>query len=160
MKIRDFQIKDADTCFKIRAAAFIEKFYDEIGSSGVVAGINAYMPHDFVRIAESNPTFIVEDDGCSLGFITLKIIEDTAEILFLYVDIHELKKGIGRKLIKYSEEWVRDRYPRTNKMVVDTGIPKYNQKFYEKMGYVVIGESALPFPDGPVKAVRLSKTLC
>ena len=52
MKIRVFMPSDADFCFRVRSSAFIQKFYNEIGSEAVTAGVNAFMPSDYILMAE------------------------------------------------------------------------------------------------------------
>ena len=44
--IRYFEAQDAIRCFKIRTAAFIQKFYSELGARATSAGVNAFMPDD------------------------------------------------------------------------------------------------------------------
>lgn len=151
---------DAEACFRIRAEAFIKIFYDEIGPEGVAAGINAYMPSKYVFMSETMPMFVAVNDETPIGFITLRFLEDSEiEILFLYIQLDCLGKGIGAGLVRYAEDWIRKQYPETSRIVLDTAVPKYNQKFYEKIGYTKAGESMCQYPDGPVKAIRLKKEL-
>ena len=49
--------------------------------------------------------------------------------------------------------------PDIDTIVVDTIIPKYNQKFYEKMGYEKVGESFCDYPLAKIGAVRLEKLI-
>jgi len=160
IRIRDFQSSDAEACFRIRAEAFIKLFYDEIGSDGVVAGINAYLPGKYIRMAEKTPIFVAVDGDAQIGFIALRSVDNaTIEILFLYIRLDYLRKGVGAQLVRYLENWVRKQYPAIERIIVDTAVPRYNQKFYEKIGYSKVGESECQYPAGSIKAVRLLKVL-
>lgn len=158
--IRRFESSDAEACFRIRAEAFIKLFYDEIGPDGVVAGVNAYLPESYIQMAKTMPIFMAVDDQAQIGFIAARFIGPaTIEILFLYIRLDHLRRGIGSQLIRYLENWVRKHHPQTERIIVDTAVPKYNQKFYEKFGYSKVGESECQYPEGSVKAVRLMKKL-
>lgn len=144
----------------MRAGAFVQEFYGELGPKAVAAGINAYMPRDYVRMAETMPTFVAVDQQEPIGFVTVRFTDEaTSEMLFLYVKLDRTGRGVGSELLRFAEQWVRKEHPQINQMVVDTAVPRYNQGFYEKLGYKPIGESECPFPDGPVRAVRLGKDL-
>ena len=159
-EIRKFQPEDAEACFRIRAEAFIKIFYDEIGPNGVAAGINAYMPSKYALMGEKMPIFVAVNNQEQIGFITLRFNDDsTIEILFLYIRFDCIGRGVGSELVRVAEDWVRKHHPEIGLMVVDTAVPSYNQKFYEKIGYKKIGESQCQYPDGPVRAVRLMKEL-
>ncbi len=158
--IRPFKDCDAETVFKLRAEAFVTQFMEELGPERCAAGINAYMPSDYLRMAEEMKFFIAEDRGTPVGFYTIKLDDETtAELLFIYIATKNLRQGIGSLLIRHSEEWIRMNWPEVTTYVVDTGIPKYNGDFYRRMGFVETGKSACPFPDLPIPALRLSKRL-
>lgn len=55
MKFRPFEPDDAEFCFRIRSQSFIQKFYGELTAEEVAAGVNAFMPSDFMRMAEEMP---------------------------------------------------------------------------------------------------------
>jgi len=159
-EIRKFKPSDAEDCFRIRAEAFIKLFYEEIGADGVVSGINAYMPNKYIPLADAGVIFVTVDGQTQIGFIASRFVENTAiEILFLYIRLDSLGRGVGTGLACYLEDWVRKNHPEIDQIVVDTAVPKYNQKFYEKIGYSKVGESECQYPDGPVRAVRLIKRL-
>jgi hypothetical protein len=52
MHFRKFKAKDAAFCFKIRSHAFIQKFYGELGLEAVAAGVNAYLPDDYIQMGK------------------------------------------------------------------------------------------------------------
>jgi GNAT superfamily N-acetyltransferase len=160
IEIRKFQPLDARDCFRIRASAFIKLFYDEIGSEAVTRGINAYMPGDFIQISENLPMFVAFENQSLVGFIAARSIEQSKiEILFLYVRLDTLGKGIGTMLAKHFESWVGQHASAVQQIVVDTAVPKYNQKFYERLGYAEVGDSECNYPAGSIRAVRLAKNL-
>jgi ribosomal protein S18 acetylase RimI-like enzyme len=159
-KIRNFQPSDAEACFRIRSEAFIKLFYSEIGPDGVTAGINGYLPAKYIEMAKSMPIFVAVNDEELVGFIASRLIDKTTmEILFFYIKIDYLRKGIGTKLLRYLEEWIIQNHPEIRRIFVDTAVPRCNQKFYEKAGYVKAGYSKCRYPDGSVAAVRLVKEL-
>ena len=160
LKIKPFETSDAQVCRSLRSKAFEELFSKEIGQDAARSGIETYAPEDIVLLAENNPFFVAEAQSEIVGFIGSKIHdESTIEILFLYVDLNFLRKGIGSGLLHHFEEYVIKNLPNIKTIIVDTVIPRYNQKFYEKMGYVKAGNSFCSYPSGKVRAVRLEKLL-
>jgi GNAT superfamily N-acetyltransferase len=160
IEIKRFWPSDAEDCFRIRASAFIKLFYDEIGSDAVAKGVNAFMPADYIRFAEKQPVFVAFEDLTPVGFIAARFIDQsTIEILFLYVHLDFLGKGIGTMLISHFESWLGKHHKRLQQILVDTAVPKYNQRFYEKIGYSKVGNSECQYPDGSISAVRLAKKL-
>ena len=136
MIFREFKETDAVFCFKIRCAAFIQKFYNEIGPIAVSAGVNSYMPHDYIKISNQMKVFIVEDGDEKIGFISIKKKDDqTIEIPFLYLDLKFIDKGYGTGTMRYGEKWIRENWPGVNKIFLDTIVPKYNGGFYKNFGY-------------------------
>jgi len=160
IQIRKFIPSDAEACFRIRTEAFIKLFYDEIGPDAVTAGINAYMPDKYVHLAETIPIFVALDGNTPIGFIASRLVERAIiEILFLYINLDYLRRGIGARLVRYLESWANKRHPEVGRIIVDTAVPQYNQKFYEKIGYSTVGKSTCQYPDDTIKAVRLMKKL-
>jgi len=158
--IRPFRPEDAEACFRIRAEAYIREFYQELGPEGVSAGINAYMPGDYVSMSKTMPTFVADLDGIVAGFCMICFLDSaTAELLLIYVHLTLLGQGIGTRLTRHAEAWLVEHRPQVTKMVVDTVIPRYNQAFYERLGYAPLGDHPFEFPGRAVRAVRLSKRL-
>ena len=101
--IRPFKDSDAETVFKLRAEAFVTQFFEELGPERCAAGINAYMPSDYLRMAKDMKFFIAEDSGTPIGFYTIKLDDEkTAELLFIYIATRNLRRGIGSQLIRHS----------------------------------------------------------
>ncbi len=70
-----------------------------------------------------------------------------------------MNQGIGSELLLHFEEYAKNYLPDIETIIVDTIIPKYNQKFYEKIGYKKVRESFCDYPSGKIRAVRLEKEL-
>ena len=160
INIRCFEASDAETCFKIRSEAFIRRFYNELGARTTSAGVNAFMPNDYVRMAQTTPFFVVEDSRSVIGFFTIKRKDAlTAKIPLIYIDLNQLGKKIGRTLIEYIEHWVTANWPEVTALIIDTVIPEYNSGFYRKVGFTPVGNSNCDFPDMKVPALRLEKKI-
>ena len=160
MKFREFRNDDAEFCFKTRSAAFIEKFYNEIGSQIVSLCVNAHMPQDYIEFSKNMKIFILEDLGEKVGFLTIKRIEkEVAEIPLIYFSLNKLGKGYGRISMEYIEEWIKENWKDVNKIFLDTIIPDYNGSFYSKMNYKEIGESVCTFSGQKVRAKRFEKKI-
>ena len=160
MNIRKFKPDDAETCFRLRSNAFIQKFHNELSLREIASAVNAYMPIDYIRMAEEMPFFIVEENDRIFGFFNLKRKDErTAELPLIYIDLDTLGKGIGSACIDYIEGWLSSNWKEVNKLIVDTVIPKYNSEFYEKAGFKPMGDVYCEFPENKIKALRLAKKL-
>lgn len=160
MKFRPFRPDDAETCFRLRSSAFILKFYRELTKEDIAAAVNAYMPSDYVVMAERMPFFIVETGDETAGFFTLKRIDEhTAELPLIYVALENIGKGIGHACIDYMDEWLSANWPEIETLIVDTVIPEYNGGFYRKVGFVPAGDVFCEFQGHRVKALRLAKRI-
>jgi GNAT superfamily N-acetyltransferase len=158
--IRRLEPDDAEACFRIRTDAFVQRFYAEMGPEGVAAGINAYLPSDYARLAETSPAFVAVEEGVVVGFAALRVVDEaTAGIHFLYVRLDRTGRGIGRVLVERLESCVRGDYPQIARIVLNTAVPRYNQGFYERMGYVHGGEGVCHYPGRSVRAVQMVKEL-
>jgi len=160
MKFREFRNEDAAFCFKTRSAAFIEKFYNEIGSQIVSLCVNSYMPQDYIKFSKNMKIFILEDLGERVGFLAVKRIEkEVAEIPLIYFSLNKIGKGYGRRSMEYIENWIKENWKDVNRIFLDTIIPDYNGGFYLKMKYKEIEESVCTFSDQKVRAKRFEKKI-
>jgi GNAT superfamily N-acetyltransferase len=158
MNFRQFSESDAEFCFKTRSNAFIQKFYGELSPQEIAACVNAYMPDDYTRMSRERPVFIVEENDISLGFFSLKRLEDgTAELPLIYVDLAKLGHGVGSACLKYIENWLVVNWPEIKVLIVDTVIPLYNSGFYQKAGFIPLEEVLCEISGLKIKALRLSK---
>jgi GNAT superfamily N-acetyltransferase len=160
LKVRRFMKEDAEFCFKVRSRAFIIEFYDELGPSAVAAGVNAYMPSDYVQMSEEQEFFVAEFDHSPVAFFTLRREDlSSAEIPLIYLDLDYLGKGIGSWCIQYLEDWVKQNWIEVTTLFLDTVIPKYNGGFYRKMGFESTRECYCEFSGYRVPAIRFEKRL-
>jgi hypothetical protein len=160
MEFRRFEEGDAEFCFRVRLEAFVNKFYSEIGPEAVAAGINAYLPVDYVRMSGKMPILIAENRDERIGFVSMKRLSETvAEIPLIYLKLSELGKGYGTEALGRAEEWIRTEWPDVEKIIIDTIIPEYNGGFYLKSGYLRTGTTSCDFPDMTLAAVRFEKYL-
>lgn len=126
MTFRQFAPEDAEFCFRVRSTAFIIKFYGELSPQEVAAGVNCYMPSDYIKMAETQPVFLCEQGGQRLGFFTLKRHDhSTAELPLLYLDLQHLRKGIGTAALRYAEEWIQTNWKEVTSFLIDTVIPSF-----------------------------------
>jgi GNAT superfamily N-acetyltransferase len=160
MNIRRFQNDDAETCFRLRSNAFIQKFYGELTPQEVAAAVNAYMPNDFIDMSKIMPFFTVEQNNSPIGFFNLKRKDEkTAELPMIYIDLHNIGKGIGTACIDYIEKWLSLNWKEIRSLIVDTVIPIYNSGFYKKIGFIPNEDVFCKFSGIKVKALRLVKKL-
>lgn len=158
--IRSFVPGDAEACFRIRSEAFIRMYHDELGGEGVAALVNSYMPSEFVRMNETMSWLVAEESGEPVGFSTIQFVDDaTAELLFLYVRMDRHGRGIGAELLRRAEKWLRGHRPEITDFVLDTVHPNYNQKFYEKAGFRVLGRRQINRNETSLSALQMGKTL-
>ena len=160
LNFRRFTSADAAFCFKVRSRAFIQMFYGELEPREVSAAVNAYMPENYIGMANEMEFFIAEKDEVRIGFFTIRQVdEETAEIPLIYLDLPYLRKGIGKACLSFIENWILNHWPSVKAIFLDTVIPKYNSAFYEKAGYIPYGQVTHKFPDLQVKALRLKKLI-
>lgn len=160
MHFRKFEQADAEFCFKVRNAAFIKLFYDEIGADIVTLCVNAYMPSDYIKMSDEMEIFIAENNNLPVGFLTIKRTDQThAEIPLIYFDLNHTGKGIGTISIKFIENWIVTNWKEVDILWLDTIIPKYNSGFYKKVGFTESGKSECEFNGLKVPSVRFSKKL-
>lgn len=99
--------------------------------------------HDWVRkIYSFGKTFKAVKDSTVLGFISLYANDfenSIAYITFLSVDVQFRSLGIGRKLIEFSENYVRTLGINNYKLEVHKNNIKAI-RFYEKNGFQIIGD--------------------
>ena len=160
MNVRTFTPDDAETCFKLRSNAFIQLFHEELSPQDIACAVLAYLPSDYIRMAEERPFFIVEEGDRVVGFFSLmRPAPETAEFPQLYFDLDRLGKGLGSACIDFMERWLSSNWPEVATLVVRTVIPKYNGEFYEKAGFIPEEDTYCEFLGNRIKALKLSKLL-
>lgn len=160
ISIRPFEKTDAGFCYRIRRRAFLNLFGQEIGKEAAEAGAEAYSPGNFIEFAKDNPFFLIELNENPVGFLIIKRVNlNTARLFLIYIDENHLGKGIGKKGYLHAEQWIRIHWRSVNTIFVDTVIPDYNGRFYEKMGFSPAEETTCTFPGKTIRAVRFKKQL-
>jgi GNAT superfamily N-acetyltransferase len=158
--IRDFRPGDADACFRIRSDGFIQRLSAHLSPRETAGCVNAYMPADLVRMNNTMQTFVALEKGQITGFCTVDFISPlTAEILFLYVTVDRHGRGVGSRLLRHAEDWLREHRPEITDLVLDTVVPVYNGPFYEKMGFSVTHEREIDRGGTKIPAVQMAKNL-
>ena len=104
----------------IRSEAFTTLFTDELSAETIAVCVNAYLPHDYIQLAEATEIFVAEENNEVIGFFNLKQINNaTIEIPLIYFDLNWLGRGYGRKCLDYIE-LLLSRRPGIKELVVET----------------------------------------
>ena len=147
MKIRKFENKDAEFCFKVRNDAYIRKFTNELNAEEIAACADAYKAEDYIKMAEESEFFLVEEEGMLLGFFNIKRINNTtAEIPLIYISLDHLDRGIGKACFGYIEDWITLHWRGVDLFFLDTIIPENNAGFYERVGFTHTKDTFCAFP--------------
>ena len=115
--------------------------------------------------AESEDTYVAEEHGEIVGFLTLGACRDsdldprtTGEIWGIYVASNHWRRGIGAYLCRHGESMLAARgYTEAVLWVFDANVQA--RRFYEAMGFEAHGASKEVNWGVPLKAVRYRKTL-
>jgi len=90
---------------------------------------------------------ILDDDQIIGGIILFDMRNRHFNLGRIYLDPAYQGRGIGTQAI----EFIEDRYPHVKKWTLDTpGWATRNQHFYEKLGYVKVGEELMDGQDWPL----------
>jgi GNAT superfamily N-acetyltransferase len=158
--VRPFEAPDGAFCHKLRREAFLKVFSLELTADQVRAGADAFDVDEFGKIIGALDSFVVWDGSRRVGFCTIRYPnEQKAELLYVYVHLGHLGEGIGSLLVRHAERWIRQQRPKVTTIVLDTAVPRYNQAFYENLGYAEHSRTVCRYPAGQVAAVRLAKTV-
>ena len=88
------------------------------------------------RYIESNPTFVIDVEGNTVGFYSLEYVSASeAELGYLFVEPMFIGKGYGRKLMAHAQQ--KARHLGYNRITVQ-GDPNAEQ-FYRAAGGLVVG---------------------
>ena len=158
--IRRFEPGDGPACHAMRREAFLKVFSAELEGDAIEAGADAFDVTGFGQLLGSTDSFVAIEEGERVGFCTIRYPHpETAEILYVYVDLARVGRGIGKRLVGHAERWITEKHPEVTSIILDTAVPKYNRAFYEKLGYQELGPTVCRYPTGAVAAVRLVKRL-
>ena len=110
-------------------------------------------------------TYVVEQDGDALGFLTIGGCRDedvdqeaTGEIWGIYLAPQHWRKGIGHLLCRYGERILKSRSYRTATLWVFAE-NEQARGFYEAMGYRADGTTKVLNVGVPLEAVRYRREL-
>jgi ribosomal protein S18 acetylase RimI-like enzyme len=120
--------------------------------------------HDSLA-GRSEETYVAEQDGAPLGFLTLGACRDedldpeaTGEIWGIYLAPEHWRRGIGRLLCRYGERILSSRGHRIATLWVFAGNDQA-RGFYEAMGYRADGARRTLDPGTPLEAIRYRREL-
>ena len=151
---------DAAACREMRRRAFLDVFSQHMDEELTAAGAGAYTQEEFAKHLADMPTSVALIDDEIVGFCTVRRCDDEeAELLWLYVRLDRLKQGIGSRLARRAEELARSCFPGISRIVLVTGVPDYNQAFYERLGYRRVGLEEIHYPKASAFMVKLGKEL-
>lgn len=107
---------------------------------------------------ESNPTFVIEAAGNTIGFYSLEHISASeVELSLLFVDPTFIGKGYGRRLMMHAQEEAR--HLGYSKMIIQ-GDPNA-ERFYRSAGGSVVGtrkSASIPNRELPIFCINLNKS--
>ena len=160
LTIRPADRRDARVCLEMRRSAVLEVFSRYMDERLTAAGANAYELDEFSGYLMDMPTSVAVVDGQVVGFCTVRRRDDEeAELLWLYVGLGFLRRGVGSSLARHAEEMVCSLFPGVARIVLVTGVPAYNQAFYEHLGYRELGTEEVAYPAASATMVKLGKEL-
>ncbi len=156
--LRRARVQDAGKLALVGAASFLETFANDHPGDATVAFIRTYHSEDAWATLLGKPDTIVwiaeEVVGCPVGYAVLSAASspgttpDDAELKRIYVLSKWHGTGIGRALFDVAQAEARAR--RAARLVLSVYKSNWRAiRFYEKQGFVVIGEAT--FAEFPVE---------
>ncbi len=157
-EMRDYRTEDGAACHALRRSAFLDVFSQSLPQDAVQAGADSYSVSEFTERIGAMQTFVATVGEVVVGFCSIRLLSPTrAEVLYLYVSPEHRRSGMGARLARHAEQRVVSSHPELETLFLDTAIPDYNQAFWERIGYRLVGPSACDYPTGSIPAVRLEK---
>lgn len=102
---------------------------------------------------ESNPTFVIEVEGSTIGFYSLEHVSaSAAELGYLFVEPTFIGKGYGRKLMVHAQQ--KARHLGYNQMTIQ-GDPNVEQFYCAAGGSVVGTRKSTSIPDRELPVFRI-----
>ena len=87
---------------------------------------------------DNKEVYIAEDNGIKIGWLRYNLFWDSVPFMNMIYFLEKYrKKGIGKKLVKYWEEDMKQKGH--NNVLTSTQSNEEAQHFYRKMGYTEIG---------------------
>jgi GNAT superfamily N-acetyltransferase len=160
LEIREFRTEDGTACYELRRSAFLGVFTGVLSPKAAQMGADSYSAAEFSRRIGGMVTHVATLGSEIAAFCTIRKESQThGELLYLYVGEKHRGTGIGSALVRYSEKRVLELNPNLGTLYLETAVPKYNQPFWERMGYRFVGSSVCEYPTGSIPAVRLEKSI-
>ena len=130
----------SDLCFRSKAVWGYDEEFIEACQSELL-----FEPRDL----ELTPIAIAEHDGKPIGVAQLKVVDDEADLLKLFVEPSALRSGIGKALLV----WVTDVAKKlgATRLIIDADPDA--APFYRRMGAYDVGQA----PSGSVPGRMLPK---
>ena len=158
MEIRNYRSGDGAVCHELRRDAFLSIFSRSLPPDVVQTGADSYNVTEFAQRISTMKTYIALESDVVVGFCTIRILLPTrGELLYLYVGADHRGTGIGTRLAREAEQRVSSSFPELETIFLDTAVPEYNQVFWERIGYRLVGPSSCDYPTGRIPAVCLEK---
>ncbi len=130
----------SDLCFRSKAVwGYDEEFMD------ACRGELSFEPHDL----ELTPTAVAEHDGKPIGVAQVKVADDEADLLKLFVEPSALRSGTGKALLVWATD-VAKKLGAT-RLIIDADPDA--APFYRRMGAYDVGQA----PSGSVPGRMLPK---
>lgn len=133
------QIDDASELIRVKTNAFKE----EANLYGSAPACCNSLENQIKSIKEHYCYKILDENKIIGGMEVRQRGEGYFRIAYIFVDLEYQNKGIGSMAMKFLE----DEFPEAQRWILETSYLSYrNHHFYEKLGFVKIGESA-PKPE-------------
>ena len=167
MNIRRAQERDAPSLAKVHVDSW-HAAYRGLVPDSVLQGFTYQSRTEHFRqslAADSEETYLVEEDGSVMGFLVLGTCRDsdlnvdcTGEIWGIYISPDYWRKGLGKRLLEQAQSLLRSRgYEEAVLWVLERN--QQARRFYEAMGFSLDGGTKDVNLGIPLKAVRYRKAL-
>lgn len=130
--LRKFRVKDADEVSAMIRKNLLEVNSKDYSEEAIKYLYELYNPKYILSSSNKRKMYVAIRDGAVIGTASL----DFDEIYSIFVCVKLHGQGIGKMLVKLMEEIASNNGFTSIKLVSSTTA----QKFYEKLGYSVVGE--------------------
>ncbi|UUX32776.1 GNAT family N-acetyltransferase [Fundicoccus culcitae] len=167
--LKKVDVAQVETLVALSRTTFIETFAEHNTEEDLNNYLAANLTVEKLTAELQNPEsvfYFFMDDHHPVGFIKINIGaaqseamgETSLEVERIYLLKETKGKGFGRTLIEKAEEIARE----NGKSKIWLGVWEHNQsalRFYERMGYVIVGEHTFYMGDDPQKDYVMEKVL-
>jgi ribosomal protein S18 acetylase RimI-like enzyme len=157
--IRAYQPSDASACHALRRAAFLGAFGEFLSPEEAQAGADSYDAAEYAARIGGMTTWVAVRDRAIVGFCAVRVHPQArAEVAYLYVGEEHRGAGLGSRLLRHAEKYISEAHPDLAAFFMDTVVPKYNQGFWERMGYRVVGKSGCEYLEIKARGAEARET--